>query len=307
MPTTRSRTAIQDPRARSLRSAQKAPAPRADNEPIVLRYEKHQDTIPVRSVESEENQQQLTGVKHYLHMMSQLGLNAKPSLDHIDYRSLGVTREATTTIEDKPSPHIPPATQTPSSLPSYTQPIYLGTTQNPKVFLSILRIAQQNLPTLDLTSALNHLPNTPASDALPHLHPSAPGNLAPPPFVDDLPALHRTDRAKIHIAFLPAFYADARHSIGYFEVLHSARGGKKVGACLFSPCVEEELRRYGLVEYLSGREDGGVEGMRRVGAGTGYWVSMDTVEEYEEWEMVWRGVKKVWEGRVRFARGSLEG
>ncbi|KZM19430.1 hypothetical protein ST47_g9416 [Ascochyta rabiei] len=309
MPTTR--TADQDPRAGSFRSTQKASSPQAGGVSVVLRYEKHQDIIPVNSVENEENRQQLTGVKHYLHMMSQLGLNAKPSLDHIDYRSLGGAQDATDTVFDETSSHIPPTTQPlpspPSSLPDYNQSIYFGTTQNPVVFLSILRIAQHNLPSLDLSSALNHLPNMHASDTLPRLHPSAPGNLAPLSFIDALPALPRTDKVKIHVAFLPAFYADARHSIGYFEILLSPRGAKKVGVCLFSPCAEEDLRRYGLVEYLQGRDDDGAEGMRRVGAGLGYWVTKDTVEEYEEWSLAWRIAQRVWEGRLKFARGVLEG
>ncbi|KAF9695193.1 hypothetical protein EKO04_007034 [Ascochyta lentis] len=310
------RRAASGPHAGDARSTQQSSSTQTGREPVVLRYEKYQDTIPVRSVESEENGRQLTGVQHYLHMMSQLGLNGKPSLDHIDYRRLEGAQNTTSptgTAEDKTSPHLPPTSSTtptlpspPTTLPTYKEPIYIGTSSNPALFLSILRIAQHNLPSLDFSSALNHLPNTHTSDTLPRLYPSAPGNLAPPPFLDasDTPA--RTNDANLHVAFLPSFYRDGRHCIGYFEMLASSRGAKKVGACLFAPCLEEELRRYGLVEYLQDREDHGVQGMRRVGAGRGYWVDKDTVEEYEEWGLVWRVVQRVWEARLGFAMGALE-
>lgn len=61
------------------------------------------------------------------------------------------------------------------------------------------------------------------------------------------------------------------------------------------------------MEYLQGREEDGVESMRRVGAGQGCWLDKDTVEEYEEWRLVWKVIEKVWEGRLGFARGELEG
>ena len=302
---------VQKSQPSRFRSMRQVPALEQTCNPIVLRYEKHQDTLLVNSVEIEDNRRQLIGVKHYLHMLRRLGLEAKPSLDHTDYRNLAEYHDAS---ENDPSPHIPQsisttlAPPTPPPSPSvYNYPIYSGNTKNPAIFLSIVRIAQHNLPSINLTSALNHIPNIHPLDTLPTLHTSAPENLAPLPFLDCTFAPKRPNDTTINIAFLPHFYSGTQHSIGYFHLLTSSHGNKKVGTCLFTPCTEEDLKRYGLVEYLKGREDEGSRGMRRVGSGHGCWVDKDTVEEYREWSLVWKIVGGVWEGRLGYSRGELEG
>lgn len=321
MTTTAARRLHQHGMAAAEQKSTKVPQlnrPRGGRPAVVeLLFNTYQNTLIVNSVEEESNRQRLAGMEHYRHMMNINGYDAKPSLDRVVGGDSGASQDdmSTSDIFDN---DVEPDTLTgsstrgtqpalPASPSSYSQPIYSGTTHSPVVFFSILRIAQQNLPSLDLTSALNHLPNIHPGDSLPQLRLSAPGNLAPVPFIDNNAPPQRSNDADISIAFLPTFYSDARHALGYFEVLPNTHNSKKVGVCLFTPCTEDDLRRYGLVEYLTGREDEGVEGMSKVGASEGMWLDRDVVEEYEEWSLVWKVVSGVWKGRFDKTLGEFEG
>jgi hypothetical protein len=261
-------------------------------------------------VEIENNAQQLVGIEHYMHMINRHGFHAKLSKDQVQQPNLQNDTEPPDIFGDNDQPQVPHSPRThpapPSCLSNYKQPIYSGTTHNPSIFLAILHIAHQNLPSTNLTSALYHLPNLHSKTTLPCLRPSAPGNLAPSPFLDNDSTPKKPNDTDVQIAFLPEFYSNSRHALGYFEALLCSRGHRKVGACVFTPCTEGDLRRYGLVEYLEGREDDGIEGMRKVGARAGCWLEGAVVEDYEQWSLVWKVVSGVWEGRLAKARGELE-
>ena len=282
----------------------------------MLRYEKHQDTIAVNSVEETQHLPPLTGVEHYLHIFHRKGHDLKPSLDHIDYGKLERPPDDYSlfeVLEDNLTPQTAHGAASPPPSPaSYAQPIYSGTTRNPAVFLSILRVAERNRPDLDLVSATNHIPNIRPTDLLPPLFPAAPGNLAPQPFLDTTyPYLKRDGDVDMAVAFLPHFYnGGERHAIGFYDVLTCHRRGRVLGTAFFTPCSEEDLRRYGLVVYVESWDDGDVQGleeMASVGCCEGGWVERDTVEEYEEWRMVLRVASVAWERRMGLLRGELEG
>lgn len=311
MPITRSK-AVGNLKESSSRSVIQNATVEEVYEPEVSRYEKHQHTIPIKSVEVNSIRRQSQGYEHYQRNMSKVNLNAIPSLDQIDDRDCGNSDHNTMHDSAEPQPqHTSPCASThplpPVSPEHYDQRIYSGRTHNPAVFLAILRIAEHNLPSVDQRSALNHLPNVRPTDPLPNITVSAPGNPAALPFIDLTPLPLRANDLGIQIAFLPTFYSDTRHCVGYFEVFLGPRGRKKIGNCLFTPCTEEDLRRYGLVEYLEGREGGGVEGMRRVGSRQGLWYERDTVEEYEMWDSIWQVVERAWGARLGYARGEREG
>lgn len=279
--------------------------------PVVLRYEKYQDALPVNSIEGEDDQP-MQGLRHYLHMHHQKGLTIKASLDHTDYTALSHFNSPTLTMAPPPLHPHPRAPSPPNPPTSYGAPIYSGKTHNPAVFLAILHIAQHNLPHLDLVSALNHIPHLSPTDTLPALLPAAPGNLAVQPFLDTRSARpKREGEEETHVAFLPHFYdSGARHALGFFQVGQCASRGRVLGNAFFTPCTEEELRQYGLVSYVEsadGEGEEGVETMSRVGCEEGEWVERDTVEEYEEWKLAFRVASVVWEARMGLVRGKTEG
>lgn len=297
----------------SQRTRRYVPEPENAFAPVVLRWEQYQDVLHVHSIESEDSQPApaTTGVKHFLHMHRQTGLTSKPCLDHIDYALLSRPQSTTTTtMASAPlslTPH-PRAPLPPSPPTAYASAIYAGKTHNPAVFLAILLLAQHNLPHLDLVSALNHIPNIAPTDALPALV-----TAAGPPFLDTRsPRPRRDSDEEINIAFLPRFYDNGtRHALGFFQVVGCPRRGKVLGTAFFTPCEEDELRRYGLVAYVEGADgvaqgDGelGVETMSRVGCEKGGWREKDTVEDYEEWKLVYRVVSVAWETRMRLMRSN---
>lgn len=294
------------------------PVPTEVFAPVVLRYERYQDTIHVNTIESEGSQQAKisAGAKHYVHMHQQKGLTSKPSLDGVDYSALARLESDSPPHNplamDVPQKPWPRAPAPPSPSTAYSEPIYSGTTRNPAVFLAILSIAQTNLPSLDLVSALNHIPNIAPSDALPDLIPAAPGNLAARPFLDTrAPRSKREGDADINIAFLPDFYdRGTRHALGFFQIQRCPRKGRLLGTAFFTPCTELDLRKYGLVEYVDDADEvgeGGVDTMSRVACEEGEWRDRDTVEEYEEWKLMYRVASVAWEAKLGLMRGDQEG
>ncbi|KAJ4984009.1 hypothetical protein SVAN01_10503 [Stagonosporopsis vannaccii] len=286
--------------------------------PVVLRYEKYQDVIHVNSIENEDNQQAppTTGVKHYLLVHYQRGLISKPSLDHIDYAALSRSQSSTPTFSfdmDPPPMHLHPRAPSPPSPPStYASPVYAGHTHNPAVFLAILTLAHGNLPSLNLVSALNHIPNMAPSDTLTlpassfsssELHTSV-----TQPFLETCsPRPKRDDDEDINVVFLPYFYDNGtRHAMGFFQIGRCPLRGRVLGTAFFTPCTEGELRRFGLVTYMDEEGEGGVEKMRRIGCEKGAWRERDTVEEWEEWKLVYRVASVAWETRMGLMRGEIE-
>jgi len=193
---------------------------------------------------------------------------------------------------DYTCPAKPPALRT-----YYHQPIYVANTFVSAIFLAIIRIAQKNMPFLDLRSALIHLPNVVPTAAMPKLS----GDV----FTGDIPSPKRPSHVPMNVALLPNFYADGRHAIGYFHMrMRINSGDKHTQTCLFTPCTTAELRYYGLIEHLP--EDGKIASVPHVGSRNGNWLHDDVVEDCEWWHMTWLQASYVWETRMGIFRGAEE-
>lgn len=110
---------------------------------VILRYERYQEDMPVRSVEVPT--QSYTGLRHYTSLAKQHKFDTKPSLDHLNYLSkdaddaddaepkeTNASRESdpevdTTSLAYKHYPARPPLQN------NYSQPIYFGTTRNHRI------------------------------------------------------------------------------------------------------------------------------------------------------------------------------
>jgi hypothetical protein len=266
-------------------------------------WDDYQDRVVVNSVET-KRAGQLTGVQHYRQILSERTDYKHVCSDFEEYRRSGKGRE-NAVIEkeeehegvvggldprvDYTKPPTPPA-----SLAAYTQPIYKASTRNPAVFLAIIRIAQANLPFLDFESATNHLPNLPHNAALPTLPPKQ-------AFIDDVPHVPKPSDVELTVMFLPHFYQDGRHCIGYYNIEPNPNSPTRwyTKTCLLTPCSTADIHTYHLVE----RQDE----VDKIGGRKGGWVSVDVVEEYEAWSLCWKVASSVWETRMRLYRGAEEG
>ncbi|KNG50464.1 armadillo-like helical protein [Stemphylium lycopersici] len=304
-------------------------------------WDSHQDDVVVNTVENGQTAQR-TGVSHYLHQLSfrddyehigthpsedarrrkredgEADVGAEQDRGEIDDGE-GVKQEFDENEdEDEDGDQDPridltkapiPASFSPSSSKQqYTSKIYKGTTKDPAVFLAIARLVQCNLPYIDWTSALNHIPNLP-----PGVH------------AEDVPGRSYEGKGKakmrdvdddenVTILFLPDLYHDGRHALGYYTTRPKTSNPQKrvLTRMLFSPCTSAQLQRYGLVTYapddyaqIAGRGKG--KGKERasewlhvqsVGASTGRWLDYDVVEDWEEWREAVSVVGRVWEERL---------
>jgi hypothetical protein len=198
----------------------------------------------------------------------------------------------------------------------YLECIYKATTTNPAVFLAILRIAERNFPFIDFDSALTHLPNLPPNSHLPPLaslltHP--PKKDGQPLFIEDTPYQERKDDEAMTILFLPRFYKDGRHAVGYYALAPERDAEKKVLGVedvvqvLFTPCEVRDLVGGGLVKWVpvepgkvaDKEEVLDVEYMECVGARGGEWLERDVVEDWDEWSQGFRVARRVWERIIR--------
>jgi hypothetical protein len=286
-------------------------------------WDSHQDDIIVETVEEDGRRpgSQRAGAADYIHQLSQ-----KADYEHIttnfDKYRRNSTKEADLPQYDDseqdegreweeqagidytviPSP--------PEAMSDYDERIYKTATSNPVVFLAIIRLAQHNLPFLDFDGAISHLPNHPPADALPTLTPGT--------FAADLPFLNKTTDTSMTILFLPSFYEDTRHALGFYTFAPPAHLSsnpaktlfQSVQSVVFTPCTSRDLETYDLVEYLQGRQKKGnsrnLEAIRCVGAREGRWLDEQTVEDYEEWSEGVRIVRCVWERRVYLCCGGEE-
>jgi hypothetical protein len=144
--------------------------------------------------------------------------------------------------------------------PDYDWPIYRARTTNPAVFLAIIRIAEKNLPFINFDSAITHLPNRAVNASLPIL----PFNTAPnrkwkgkekAVFTEDLPYEKKKDDQLMTILFLPEFYKDGKHAIGYYDIAPGRDKSMRLEAenvvqLLCTPCDTEDLVRWGLVHWV---------------------------------------------------------
>jgi hypothetical protein len=266
-------------------------------------WDDSQDVV-VSSVETNEPQI-LAGVEHYLHLTDQI------EYEHVcvhfdEYRTIEQQTEDTPDSDseaeeedggardpniDYTCPAKPPATQS-----DYHQPIYVAKTFVPAAFLAIVRIAQKNMPFLDLRSAIIHLPNLTPTAAMPKLSRDV--------FTGDIPSPKRPNHTEMTVALLPDFYTDGRHCVGYYCVKLDA---EKVWTqtCLFTPCTSADLRRYGLIEHLP-EPDSTITSVKHVGSRNGDWMHDDVVEDYAKWAQGWKVASHVWEKRMCVFRGAGE-
>ncbi|KAF1915660.1 hypothetical protein BDU57DRAFT_452247 [Ampelomyces quisqualis] len=289
-------------------------------------WDSHQSSIIVRSVELNYTPQEgglkpLVGVEYYLRMLSK-----EKAYEHIcthfdEYRKTGADLEGKGNgEEDEGGGHVLRKKEedegvdysiAPYPAATYEYPVYMTSTTNPALFLAIIRIAQHNLPTIDFRAAIAHLPNHPLDKPLPHLvKGKSPSSYPHKKGSNDTP---------MKLAFLPHFYQDGRHALGYFfntppfdcADSHNPpdyRQQKRLWmqTCLFTPCTTEDLEAYGMVEWKRRRGRKVWENIGSVGKHEGKWMSRDAAEEWKEWDEGVYAVGEVWERRMG-RRKTVEG
>jgi hypothetical protein len=305
------------------------PAPAPSQSQRRYPWDSHQDDIVVNSVEVPNRTRRLTGVEHYLHQLSQKKDYKEICTDFDEYRRNGTRKVEGLDIDEevkeeaeqerRGSGHAnewntdySKAPVSPSSNNEYDYQIYTRTATNPAIFLAVARIAQRNLPFINFQSAIRHLPNLSHEEQLPQLHHDV--------LAEDI--VHGGDRKRsddpVTVLFLPRFYHDGRHALGYYTCSQSekssASGSSKarmrdLEQMLFTPCTLEDLEMYGLVRYAAcSREQDGSGGsetsVQSVGARGGRWLECDKVEDWEEWEAAFDITRVVWEKRLEETRGD---
>ncbi|EUC43137.1 hypothetical protein COCMIDRAFT_101650 [Bipolaris oryzae ATCC 44560] len=288
-------------------------------------WDSHQDDIVVNSVETPNKTGQLTGVEHYLQQLSLKKDYKDICTDFDEYRCNGLkATDAWDPSDEQPEEeqeryeHLTKHSSTtiprpPSVYTEYDHQIYTCTTTNPAICLAIARIAQHNLPNINFQSAINHLPNVPPAGRLPKLQP---GVLA-----EDIPHEQDTENDDvITVLFLPRFYHDGRHALGYYTAdpptSNSAQDAwrarlKDVRQMLFTPCVIEDLEAYGMIRYaaVSRAQDdieAGDASVQSIGARGGRWLQFDSVEDWDERRVAFHIVEMLWDKRMGVTTGLEE-
>ncbi|KAF2854102.1 hypothetical protein T440DRAFT_268344 [Plenodomus tracheiphilus IPT5] len=272
--------------------------------PAAYPWDSHQDAV-VNSTELPGPQPALTGIAHYRQVLQTQRTYPRICTDFVadcqHTSGRGTALNATLNLDDAthstrhsaPDPSITYATRPvpPPSHDDYTSLIYYATTTHTPVCLSIIRIAEKNLPFLSFTSATSHLPNLAPSDPLPPLPRGT--------FTGDIPYSPLPTDVTIYIAFLPEFYEDMRHALGYYVLSPENMAEPvrhRITACVFTPCTTRDLEDWDLVLYLEGEEEKDIHGMDVVGVKGGEW--LDPVDDEAQWGVVWWVLER-WEKRVR--------
>ncbi|KAF1972265.1 hypothetical protein BU23DRAFT_644653 [Bimuria novae-zelandiae CBS 107.79] len=194
---------------------------------------------------------------------------------------------------------------------AYSSPLYEGRTSNPLVALAILHIATKNLPSINFTSAIAHLPNVGPQTPAPRFPPHMPD--AELPFLDT--ATQWTGEEgdqQIMLLFLPNYYVDERHAVGFYT--RKAVSGR-LCHIVFTPCTTQELSLAGLLDPVDpgltiadfrGYDVGVVEGgvpweQLDVGVKGGEWLDRGNVGDRAVWENAEDIVGVEWVIRVRIA------
>jgi hypothetical protein len=185
----------------------------------------HQDDIVVHSVETDLGSIPV-GVEHYVQELAKKDSYEHIGTDFAQYRGKGIDaselahlnehRHPDTSLKTKQKSTKQPALDTlPDARSKNYNPVYEGRTYNPLIPLAIVRIAQKNMLSFNFDSALDHLPNVDPCDPFPDL----PGDGV---FLDTLEYKGKSgdnythdDDFPIHISFIPSYYADGRHCIGF--------------------------------------------------------------------------------------------
>jgi hypothetical protein len=270
-------------------------------------WDSHQDDIIVNSIEQVAGGgKRRRGVKHYLHMLdvqqNYEHICTSPDDEHKDDPSeqdLSDLDEEETLWDSLLDPNIdytvlpsPPAARS-----DYDDTIHAAKTCSTAACLAIIRVAQKNMPFLDLRSAISHLPNLGPKDFLPELPEGT--------FVGDIPHDKKRDDEEIRILLLPHFYSDKRHALGYYVLGPDPVVPKRrwMRTALFTPCTTGDLEDWDLVADV---DDNVKLREQVVGAREGKWLDLNVVEDYEEWSLAYRIVGTIWQNRMNLTMGMCE-
>lgn len=264
----------------------------------ILPTDSHQDDIIVNSIEIKQHGDS-SGAAHYVECLNRHESYDKISVSFDEYRTNGrdvkslpnfdryrdecpaIKREATTDYSKPPSSH--PAEH-------LTHPIYRGYTKNPLVCLAIIRVAQTNLPNINFDSALNHIHNIRPTDPFPQLPKDG-------QFTDDGAHIPRAGDAIIKTMFVPEYYQDGRHALGFYM-----RISPGIASVLFTPCTNGDMLQYGLFK-LRADEDHGTWEDTVVASNRGTWYRK---VEVGYWSSGISWVSDYWAKKLKLIMGGEE-
>jgi len=262
----------------------------------ILPTDSHQDDIVVNSIEIKQYGDS-AGATHYVECLSRHENYDKISITFDEYRTNGrdfkslpnfdryrnecpaTKREATIDYSKPPTGH---------ASEYLTHPIYKGQTKNPLVCLAIIRIAQTNLPSINFNSALDHIHNIRPTDPFPQLPKNG-------QFADDVKYIPRAGDSSIKTIFIPEYYLDGRHALGFYVRIQSS-----IASVLFTPCTDEDLNRHGLFKLAAG-EDHGTWEETVVAVNDGKWFSK---AEIGYWRPGFNWVSDYWASRLKLIMGG---
>jgi hypothetical protein len=268
-------------------------------------WDDYQDGVFVKSIELDvDHDEELTGTAHYLDEIEEHeGKYAQICTDFNEYCMNGKHLQDIDELEDEDEEEAliegngSGFTELLKVADDYDGPIYSAKTKNPAVFLAITRIAQRNLPFLDFTSGLTHLPNLPPTARLPKLLKGV--------FIDQHPHARRASDIELTVAFLRNFYDSPSHphALGYFSTIRliaSSTDTPRIHAesCLFTPCSGDDLLEFDMIAWSKKKLIGRPRKMEAIGSHNGAWLKPDIVEGWKEWEVCRRVVGEVWVKRV---------
>ncbi|KAF2114776.1 hypothetical protein BDV96DRAFT_84770 [Lophiotrema nucula] len=183
---------------------------------------------------------------------------------------------------------------------NYPTHIYAGSTHNPRFIVALLALADRNLPFMDFISARNHIPNVPYWAPTPVLTST---NTTFESYLDYEP---RPGDLELFIHFIPGYYSDSRHCLGYTVVMPYLLtngvytfGDNRLSASsmLYTPCTDADLEFYGLVRRRASVDPRmGVE----MPVSDGRWIN-----GFHDGRGV-RETLKVWRERCRLMAGGYE-
>jgi hypothetical protein len=263
----------------------------------ILPTDSHQDDVIVNSVEIKQYDE-LAGAAHYRECLRRLGNYDRISITFDEYRTNrraikslpnfdryrdeypAIKREATIDYSK------PPVGQAAEHL---THLIFKGQTKNPLVCLAIIRVAQTNLPFINFNSALDHIHNIRPTDPFPQLPRNG--------FADDVTYHPRAGDSSIKIIFIPEYYKDDRHALGFYVRIRPG-----ISSVLFTPCTYDDLDRHGLLKLAADKDDGTWQEMV-IAANDGQWY---TKADIAYWNIAYNWVSDYWESRLKLILGGEE-
>ncbi|KAF2714970.1 hypothetical protein K504DRAFT_496866 [Pleomassaria siparia CBS 279.74] len=263
----------------------------------ILPKDSHQDDIVVKSTEMHRRDLGV-GLAHYQERLNDHTSYDIISTDFLHYRNNGKDPEGVPDLdryrEDYPQLvrdrsidyTKPPQGHHAGHLHS---PIWRGQTFSPLVCLAIIRVAQSNLPFVNFESALNHLINLGPMDPFPRLPTSS-------TFVDDVEYQPRPNDLPIKTVFVPHYYLDGRHALGFYVRLSSSHT-----TVVFTPSSDDDLYRLGLFDFQA--VDRGSWEDTIIATNEGEWVGK---EDTANWTSLLHWVSHSWVNRLFLTMGGQE-